>query len=192
MRLGILGGSFDPIHIGHLVIAEEARWQCDLETVLFVVTARPPHKKRPEASPDDRFKMVEMAIDGEPGFRPSSIEIERGGNSYTEDTLRELQRLHPDAVLYLIVGSDSVLEFSEWRNPEAVIEMAELIVAPRPGFDLSQVEPRLREKIHTLQSPALPFSSTFIRKRLREGRPIRFLVPEAIERFIRDRRLYSD
>ena len=112
MRIGILGGSFDPPHIGHLIVAEEARWQCELETILFMVTSHPPHKGEPEAAPEDRFRMVEIATDGAPAFCPSRMEIERGGSSYTAQTLQELRRLYPDASLYLIVGADSVLDLS--------------------------------------------------------------------------------
>ncbi|GAB4342904.1 MAG: nicotinate-nucleotide adenylyltransferase [Candidatus Abyssubacteria bacterium] len=190
MKLGIMGGTFDPIHIGHLIIAEEARWQCGLDTVLFIVTRQPPHKKAPEAGAEDRFKMVELATGAVQGFRPSRIEIERGGNSYTAETLRELKRIHPDAAMYLIVGSDSVIDFSDWKNPDAVIEMAEVVVAPRPGFDLAQMEPRLRGKARVLDAPTFSISSTMLRERLHNGKPIRFLVPEPVERYIQERRLY--
>jgi nicotinate-nucleotide adenylyltransferase len=192
MKIGILGGTFDPIHIGHLIIAEEARWQCELDAVLFVVTSHPPHKKEPEAGVEDRFRMVELATEGEPAFRPSRIEIERGGDSYTAETLKELLRLYPGASLHLIVGADSVIDFSDWKNPDAVIEMADVVVASRPGFDPSQMEPRLRGRTHILHSPAVEISSTMIRKRLHDGKPVRFLVPESVERYIRERRLYSD
>ncbi len=191
MKIGILGGTFDPIHTGHLIIAEEARWQCELDIVLFIVTSHPPHKKEPEAAAEDRFRMVELATVGEPAFRPSRIEIERGGNSYTAETLRELLRMYPGASLHLIVGADSVIDFSDWKNPEAVIEMADVVVASRPGFDLSQMEPRLRGRTRVLQSPAVEISSTMIRKRLHDGKSVRFLVPEAVERYIRERQLYS-
>ena len=137
-KIGIFGGSFDPIHIGHLVIAQEARWQCNLDRVLFMVSSNPPHKHEPEASVQDRLKMVELAIEGEECFETSRIEIERGGHSYTSETLKELHRLYPNASFYLIVGADSVLDFSTWKTPEAVIEMANVVVAPRPGFDLSK------------------------------------------------------
>ena len=192
MRIGMLGGSFDPPHIGHLVIAEEARWQCELETILFMVTSHPPHKREPEAAPDDRFRMVELAIDGVPAFSPSRMEIERGGSSYTAQTLKELHRLYPDSSLHLIVGADSVLDLSAWKNPDAVVEMANLIVAPRPGFDLSQMEPSLRNRTRVLQTPTVAISSTLIRRRLHNGESIRFLVPEAVERYIHKHRLYSD
>jgi nicotinate-nucleotide adenylyltransferase len=191
-RLGILGGSFDPIHLGHLMIAQEALWQCKLDAILFVVTANPPHKRAPEADVEDRFRMVELAVSGEPAFEPSRIEIERGGESYTAETLRELRRIYPNASFCLIVGADSVLDFSVWKEPEAVIDMAQVAVAPRPGFDLSKMEPRLQGKTVVFQSPTLALSSTMIRKRLHEGKPVRFLVPDVVEKYIRERGLYSD
>ena len=191
-RIALYGGSFDPIHMGHLIIAEEARWQCDLETVLFVVTAHPPHKKEPRVDAESRLKMVEMAIDSEPGFRPSRIEIDRGGSSYTEETLKELQGTYPGADLYLIVGADSVLDFSAWRNPEAVIDMSNVVVIPRPGFDLSKMEPSLRGKVRILEGPAVEISSTMLRQRLRENKPVRFLIPDKVGRYIQEKRLYRD
>ena len=191
-RIGVFGGSFDPIHIGHLAIAQEALWQCELDIVLFMVTARPPHKKEPVAPVRDRLRMVGSAIEGEPHFRVSQMEIERGGASYTAETLKQLGELYPEASFYLIVGADSAVDFSSWKNPEAVIAMANIVVAPRPGFDLSRMEPSLKGKARVFESPTIELSSTMIRNRLREGRPIRFLVPETVERYIRERGLYSD
>ncbi len=177
-RIGVFGGSFDPIHVGHLVIAQEARWQCELDMVLFVITAHPPHKQEPEASGLDRLKMVELAIGDEEGFEVSRIEIERGGRSYTSETLKELHQLYPTSSFYLIVGADSALDFSTWKTPEAVIELANVVVAPRPGFDLSEISPALKGKTRVFQVPTLALSSTMIRQRRREGKPIRFLVPK--------------
>ena len=191
-RIGVFGGSFDPIHIGHLAIAQEALWQCRLDVVLFVVAGCPPHKKEPEALTEHRLKMVEMAIKAEPHFYPSRMEIERGGASYTAETLRELRREFPEAVFFLIVGADSAIDFSTWKDPEAVIKMANVLVAPRPGFDLSKIEPRLQGTAEVFQAPTLELSSTMIRARLRESKPIRFLVPETVERYIQEHRLYMD
>ena len=191
-KIGILGGSFDPIHIGHLAIAQEARWQCGLDVVLFMVTARPPHKKEPEAPVEHRLRMVELAIENESTFLPSRIEIERGGASYTAETLKELRRIYPDGSFYLIVGADSVLDFSAWKHPERVIEMSNVVVAPRAGFNLSQMEPGMEGKAHILQSVTIEISSTLIRARLHEGKPVRFFVPDVVERYIREHKLYSD
>jgi len=191
-RIGVFGGSFDPIHIGHLAIAQEALWQCDLDIVLFIVTAHPPHKKKPEASVEHRLKMVEIAIGDEPDFHPSLIEIERGGASYTAETLNQLRHMYPEAAFYLIVGADSAIDFSTWKDPESVIEMAKIVVAPRPGFDLSQMEPKLRGKAEVFKCPTLELSSTMIRRRLNDGQPIRFLVPKSVERYIREHGLYSN
>ncbi len=191
-RIGDFGGSFDPVHIGHLAIAREALSQCELDIVLFMVTAHPPHKKEPDAPVEDRLRMVESAIEGEPHFRASRMEIERGGASYTAATLEQLGKLYPEAAFYLIVGADSAVDFSSWKNPEAVIAMANIVIAPRPGFDLSQMEPSLKGKARVFESPTIELSSTMIRNRLREGRPIRSLVPETVERYIRERGLYSD
>ena len=191
-RIGVFGGSFDPIHIGHLAIAQEALWQCNLDIVLFMVAALPPHKKEPEASVEHRLRMVELAVVGETAFHPSRIEIERGGASYTAETLAELHRLYPGASFFLIVGADSAIDFSSWKDPDAVIERASVVIAPRPGFNLSEMEPRLEGKAQVFQSPTIELSSTMIRKRLHENRPVRFLVPDAAERYIHEHGLYSD
>ncbi|RJP16074.1 MAG: nicotinate-nucleotide adenylyltransferase [Candidatus Abyssobacteria bacterium SURF_5] len=192
MKIGILGGTFDPIHIGHLVIAQEALWQCELDRVLFMVTAQPPHKKAPRARAEDRYNMVELALQGITEFQPSRLEIERGGNSYTVQTLHELHRLYPAASHYWIVGGDSILEFQTWEDPEDVIRLANLIVAPRPGFDLSKVDPALRNKIIVLDAPQVDVSSTQIRRRITEKQPVRFLLPKIVEEYIYGHRLYLE
>jgi nicotinate-nucleotide adenylyltransferase len=191
MKIGILGGTFDPIHIGHLIIAQEALWQCGLDRVLFMVTALPPHKKEPRATAKARYEMVELALDGMREFQPSRLEIDRGGSSYTVQTLRELHRLYPESAHYWIVGGDSILEFQTWEDPGDVIALANLIVAPRPGFDLSKVDAALENKIILLNnSPQVNISSTELRKRLREGAPVRFLIPKVVEEYIYGHRLY--
>jgi nicotinate-nucleotide adenylyltransferase len=190
MKIGILGGTFDPIHLGHLVIAQEALWQCQLDRVLFMVTAQPPHKKAPKAAAEDRYSMVELALDGMKEFQPSRLEIERGGNSYTVQTLRELHRIYPDAAHYWIVGGDSILEFHTWEDPEDVVKLANLIVAPRPGFDLAKIDLALQGKVILLDAPQVSVSSTELRSRVREGAPIRFLVPKVVEEYIYGHRLY--
>lgn len=191
MKIGILGGTFDPIHIGHLIIAQEALWQCRLDCVLFMVTACPPHKSPPEAEARDRCRMVELAVAGVKGFEPSRLEIERGGNSYTVQTLRELHRLYPDASHWWIVGGDAILEFETWEDPGDVMRLANLIVAPRPGFDLSGIDPALEDKITVLDAPQVDVSSRAIRRRVHEGKPIGFLVVGEVEQYIRSHRLYT-
>jgi nicotinate-nucleotide adenylyltransferase len=191
MKIGVLGGTFDPIHIGHLIIAQEALWQCGLDRVLFMVTAQPPHKKAPKAGAEDRYAMVELALNGTRGFQPSRLEIERGGNSYTVQTLHELHRVYPEAAHYWIVGGDSLLEFRMWEDPDDVIRLANLIVAPRPGFDLSKVDPALGGKVIVLDSPQVGISSTEVRRRIQEGAPVRFLIPRVVEEYIYGHRLYT-
>ncbi len=189
-RIGVFGGSFDPIHIGHLEISREALRQCKLDMVLFVVAAIPPHKKTPEVPVARRLEMVELAIADEPDFHASRIEIQRGGPSYTAETLRELRGGYAEASFFLIVGADSAIDFSLWKSPDVVIEMANVVIAPRPGFDPSTMEPRLRSKALVLESPELDISSTVIRKRLREGKSIEALVPAVVDRYIRAHDLY--
>lgn len=190
MKVGVLGGSFDPIHIGHLVIAQEAFWQCGLDTVLFMVTSHPPHKSEPVAGPEDRYRMVELAVADHPAFQPSRLEIERGGSSYTAETLKQLHAMQPEASFHLIVGADSVLDLSAWKNPGEVLGLARLVVLPRPGFDLEKMEKSLRGRVHLLDAPTLAISSTMLRGRIRDARPVRYLVPDAVEKHIRERGLY--
>jgi len=186
MRIGIFGGSFNPIHIGHLVTAERVAEALHLEQVLFIPTARTPLKRPGDlATPRDRWTMLRLALRGHPRFRAWDLEIRRGGVSYTVDTLRELRKRR-GADLYLIMGSDAVDLLPRWKAPDEVRRLATLVVATRPGH-----RPRRRlPKSITVRVPLLEISGTEIRDRLRRGLPIRHLVPEAVERYLLRKRPY--
>jgi nicotinate-nucleotide adenylyltransferase len=188
-RLGVMGGTFDPIHVGHLVTAEEALHQFSLDEVVFVPTGRPWMKEHDVvASAMDRFRMTELGIEPEPRFRISRIEVERGGPTYTIDTLRNLRDEEPGVELFFITGADAILEIMRWREPEVVFDLAHFIAATRPGYDM---EPLVEHPdVTVMHIPALAISSTDIRARVHEGRPIRFLVPEPVESYIRTAGLY--
>lgn len=200
MRLGILGGTFDPVHVGHLGLAEAARTAFDLDRVLFVPAAVPPHK--PEgavASADDRLAMVRRAVEAAPHFAVSEVELERQGPSYTVDTLAELQQRHPGADVYFIAGADEVLALHTWRDPQRLVQMARFIAATRPGFDLSRLAelelrlgPAARGRFLPLNWVELGLSSTDLRRLLAEGRSVRYLVPDRALDYIEERRLYRD
>lgn len=186
MRIGIFGGSFNPIHVGHLVVAERVAETLRLDRVLFIPTAHTPLKKdRDLASPRHRWTMLRLALRGHPRFQAWDLEIRRGGVSYTVDTLRELRK-RLKANLFLIVGADAVDLFPRWKAPEEVRRLATLVVVTRPGHS-----PRRRmPKMIMVRVPLLEISGTEIRDRLRRGRSVRHLVPEAVERYLLRKRPY--
>lgn len=198
VRLGILGGTFDPIHIGHLALAEAARSAFDLERVLFVPAAVPPHKPvEPVAAPEHRLAMVRLAVEGNPFFAVSAMELERGGPSYTVDTLAELRRLDPEPELYFVTGADEVVTLDTWREPARLLELAHFVAATRPGFSPRQLEeaerrlgPAARGRLHALPWLEIGLSSTDLRGLLQAGRPVRYLVPDKVAAYIEQHRLY--
>jgi len=197
-RLGILGGTFDPIHHGHLVAAQEAWHQLGLDRVLFVPAGAPPHKpRRPISAAEQRLRMVELAIAGHPAFAASRVDLDRPGPCYTADMLRLLRtEWGPEPAFYFIEGTDSLADILTWYRPQQVLELADLAVVGRPGasVDLARLEvvlPGLAARIHWVQMPWLDISSSDLRARVREGRPISYLVPPAVEGYIREQRLYT-
>jgi nicotinate-nucleotide adenylyltransferase len=198
-RLGIMGGTFDPIHYGHLVAAEMARDKFNLSKVLFIPSKTPPHKDRRDISAADlRFEMLNLALEDNTAFDLSALEFEREGPSYTVDTLRILRRTYPDHELYFITGTDALREIFSWREADKILMMTEFIGAARPGFDASdfllqvqQEHPEIQGRIHHLEVPALAISSTDIRARVKRGYPIRYLLPEQVRHFILKHGLYA-
>ena len=193
-RLGVYGGTFDPVHTGHLVIARGVVEHCALDRLLFVPSARPPHKQGLAiAPPDDRYRMAELAARHDPRLEVSDIEINRPGLSYTVDTLEELQRIYgASSRLYLVIGADSLLEIDTWHAPDRVFDLATVVTVPRPGKDLTGVGLRWRDRVVTVHLPEIDISSTDIRRRAGEGLPIAHLVPEEVAGYIEERGLYRD
>ena len=198
-KVGILGGTFDPPHIGHLWLATLAADGLDLGQVLLMPAARPPHKRREAVSnAADRVMMTRLAISGDPRLDLSLVEMERPGPSYTVDSLAQLRaHLGNEAVLVLIMAADSFAEIEAWREPDRLLELAEWGIGPRPGTPLPD-RIALRERfgaaaarIHLLDGPSLDLSSSDIRTRVAAGRPIRYLVPRAVEELITARGLYK-
>ncbi|MGQ9557394.1 MAG: nicotinate-nucleotide adenylyltransferase [Desulfurispora sp.] len=196
--IGIMGGTFDPIHYGHLVTAENARHFFGLEQVIFVPAYRPPHKEdRRISPPQHRLAMVRLAIASNPHFKVSDMEISRRGPSYTIDTVLTMQRCYPAARLFFITGADAVLEILSWHRVTELLESCIFIAATRPGYQLGQLRQNLASlpeallrRILTMEVPALAISSTDIRQRVREGRPVKYLLPEAVEEYIYRQVLY--
>ena len=194
-RLGVMGGTFDPIHHGHLVTAEEARAQFSLDEVLFVPTGRPWMKAHDNVSPAEHlYLMTVIATASNPRFNVSRIEVDREGPTYAVDTLRQLQdEQGAGTELFFITGADAMLEILHWKEPEDLFELAHFIAATRPGYDLAAFEgdkSTLDARVSVMPIPALAISSTDIRARVAEGRPIQYLVPEGVEYYIEKVWLY--
>ena len=195
--IGIMGGTFDPVHYGHLIIAEEARGRFGLERVIFIPAGQPAHKKDYEVSPaEHRYAMALLATASNPCFECSRIEIERPGPSYAVDTLEQLREIYGrDAALYFITGVDAILEILTWHEPRRLKSMCRFIAATRPGYDPSALRERLPaeflHQIEFLEAPGVNISSTEIRKRARNGLSITYMVTEAVEQYIHKHRLYG-
>lgn len=191
-RIGIFGGTFDPIHLGHLIIAQEMMLHCALNRVVFMPSGEPPHKRNQGmASAKDRAAMVELAVRDYPGFALSRFELSRPGKSYTINTLRHLRRgMGEDAKLFLMIGADNAVDMGTWCNPQGVLALAQVLVAARPGFDHSRIDPAFKAKMRFVQTPLINISSTAIRARVQEKKPIAFWVPEAVADYIQTQGLY--
>ncbi len=190
-RIGIFGGTFDPIHVGHLVAAVNVRHALSLDRLLLVVANQPWQKEglRSITPADDRFAMVEAAVGEVPGLEASRLEIDRGGPSYTADTVEEVAALHPAAELYVVVGADVADVLDSWERHQVIARLATLVVVNRPGSVRSAPLPGWR--LVEVEVPALEVSSTDLRERAADGRPLDYLVPEGAIRCIRARGLYA-
>lgn len=188
MKIGILGGTFNPVHIGHLILAEEARETLGLDKVIFVPAHLAPHKDNIETAPaKERYKMISLAIKSNPFFSVSDIEIKRKGISYTIDTVREFRKEFPRGDLFFISGSDLLKYLNEWKDLNEVIRMVRFVVATRPGYALD----KLPDYIKRVAIRAVDVSAFEIRKCIAEGRSFRYLVPEVVYEYIEKKKLYK-
>lgn len=189
MRIGILGGTFNPIHIGHLILAEEALFKLKLDKVIFVPTFIPPHKNvEGGIKPKERLKMVELAIEDNPRFAVSTFELDSKSKSYSIDTLKEFRRLYgEDAQLFFITGSDLLKDLFSWKDVNEIFKMSKFIVANRPGYPVTEVP----EEVERVVITPIEVSSEDIRRRLKAGRSIRYLVPEKVREHIGKHGLYA-
>jgi nicotinate-nucleotide adenylyltransferase len=191
-RLGVMGGTFDPIHYGHLVTAQEALHQFELDEVVFVPTGRPWMKEHGVVSPaEDRYLMTVIATASNPRFSVSRVEVDREGPTYTIDTLRAIKEIS-GADLFFITGADAVLEIFQWKDPQELFDMAQFIAATRPGYDVAELEEQAAAYagITPMSIPALAISSTDIRARVARDAPIRYLVPEGVVSYVGKAGLY--
>ncbi len=199
MRRGLLGGTFDPIHTGHLILAQEVQWRLRLDEVWFVPTGLPWMKRdEPISERHHRRAMVELAIEGNPAFRVSTIELDRPGETYTVDTLEELRAgLMADGELVFIMGADALQSMHLWRDPQRILELTRIVVALRPGHGavdlvpLTAVDPTAPERVMTAPAPLIDISGTELRRRVRHGEPVRYLAPDAVVDYIAQHGLYQ-
>ncbi len=200
MRIGIFGGTFDPIHLGHLLLAETCREACQLDQVVFVPCAQSPHKRDTQPSDNGaRLEMLRLAIGGHQSFSVSEIELQRGGVSYTVDTVESMSSERPDAELFLLLGADSLAQFHLWKQPERICDLATLVMIGRPDTDspalrsdLFAAAPALPVRLLTCQAPLVEISSSDIRNRVAACKSIRYRTPRAVEAYIGASGLYQD
>ncbi|MEO0102385.1 MAG: nicotinate-nucleotide adenylyltransferase [candidate division WOR-3 bacterium] len=190
MRLGIFGGSFNPIHNGHLIVAEEVREKLRLDKVLFLLSFNPPHKRK-VAPYEDRKAMLLLAIAGNPYFSLSEIEKERGGKSWTVDTLKDLRKLYPQDRLFLIIGSDQFQELESWKNPRELFKWAEVWVMRRPGAEIDRKLLRRFPRARIFNIPQIDIRGKRIREKIKKGLSVRYLLPNEVYQYILKRKLYK-
>jgi nicotinate-nucleotide adenylyltransferase len=189
MKIGVFGGTFDPIHQGHLEIARQAQQQFALDKIFFVPAARPAHKSRQDMAPvDDRYEMVRLAIQGQPGFEISALEMERPETSYTVETLRTLKKRFPEAELYWIMGADSLAEIPTWKEPGEIKRLAKFLVARRSGKNMKHTA---QEDVAWIRMPLRPVSATEIRTQLRQGASAGDVLPKPVAAYIKAHHLYG-
>ena len=198
MRLGIYGGTFDPIHYGHLLLAERCREELQLDEVWFIPAGSPPHKQGRVMTPAKaRAEMVEFAVSGFPEFRVSRIEMERGGTSYTVQTLEQIKAADLTRELFLLMGADSIAELATWKAPARILELSQVVAVNRAGEspDLSSLQSLLNQTgrtVRTVEMPAMGVSASEIRSRVAQSQSIRFLTPRPVEMYIRQHKLYAE
>ena len=197
MRLGLFGGTFDPIHLGHLILAEQCRESCSLDRVWFVVAGEPPHKRSERTAVAHRLEMARIAVAGHPAFTVSEIETTRPGPHYSVETLESVSREHPDDELYFLIGADSLNDLPGWREPIRIAQLATIVVVNRPGIEevasagVPSFGPGSRG-IVPVTIPAIGIASTDLRRRVLERKSIRYMVPRGVEAYIEAQGLYRD
>ena len=191
LRIGIFGGTFDPIHLGHLIVAELARCLLPLDRVVFVPARIPPHKGTVPTDPDHRLRMTDLATRDNPAFEVTDLELRRDGPSYTVETLRDLRDRNPgDARHYLLMGADSARDLESWKDHRVLLEEATVVVLSRAGVRRSDLPERVERHATLLSTPVIEISSSDIRRRVREGGSIRYLVTDPVEQYVRAEGLY--
>ncbi|MBN1780710.1 nicotinate-nucleotide adenylyltransferase [bacterium] len=190
MRIGLFGGTFDPVHTGHMIIASLLCSDLPLDLLIFIPTAFPPHKRESRLlDPEHRIEMLKRAINGKPEFKWSEIE-NRNEVCYTIDTVRQFRRKYPDASLYLIIGADSLADLHTWMHPDQLLQEINIVVVSRPGIDLKAIRTDFINRVTIHDTPVIGISSSMIRQRIRDHKSIATLVPEPVEQYILQHGLY--
>ena len=187
-KIGIFGGTFDPIHIAHIIGAQKVKDEFGLNKIIFIPAYIPPHKELPKAPPEDRLNMTQLAVKDNPNFEVSDIEIRRKGISYTIDTVRELTSIYPKSKLYLIMGEDEAQSFMSWKEPEKLASLCSFILLTRKGY--KGTLPKILEQRALFCQLNIDVSSTKIRQMIKEGKPVNHLLTEEVENYIREKHLY--
>lgn len=200
MRIGIFGGTFNPIHTGHLIVAQEVKEKCSLDKIFFIPAFSPPHKPGKEISNSlHRLAMVSLAIEGRPGFEVSDMEIRRGGSSYSIDTVKDISEQFPNSELFFIIGRDTLGELPTWKEIHKLLEIVSFITVTRSGQKEAEIDgfrgffnqrERTKLKEGILSTPPIGISSTLVREKVRKGLSITWLVPEKVEMYILKNKLY--
>lgn len=194
MRIGLYGGTFDPIHLGHLILAEQCREQLRLDAVWFIPAGEPPHKPPGGRTPGrQRLDMIELAISGHAAFRALDLEITRSGPSFTVETLAQLHHQHPTAEFWWLMGADALRDFPTWREPERILTLGRMAAVNRGGIESPETtaaRQQFRDRIDDVEMPAITLSASDIRQRVATGQSVRYLVPRAVEVYIEQHRLY--
>lgn len=189
MRIGILGGTFNPIHLGHLILAEQAHDRLSLDKVIFIPTYLPPHKSgKGVLSAEHRLNMVKLATKGNPHFEVSDVEIQREGKSYSIDTLKHIKEKYPESKIYFLIGQDIVSDLKTWKDIDEVLKLAVFVVFNRKGYPQVESEVPCR----SLEMPVIDVSSTFLRKNIRSGHSVKYLLPDAVEKYLEKEKLFKD
>ncbi|MGL5755182.1 MAG: nicotinate-nucleotide adenylyltransferase [Paraclostridium sp.] len=199
INIGIMGGTFDPIHYAHLATAEYIRETYNLDKILFIPTGNPPHKSKLRTDKKDRYNMVLLATNNNDNFVVSDIEINRNTRTYTIDTLNELHKIYKNANIYFITGADTICDMETWRNVGQNFELATFIAANRPGISTNEAKEKIESlkvkygaKIRSVNVPSLDISSTYIREHINEGKSIKYLIPEDVEAYIYEKKIYTN
>jgi nicotinate-nucleotide adenylyltransferase len=191
-RVGLMGGTFDPIHLGHLVTAEQALFDLRLDEVVFLPAGSPWQKSRTVTSPGHRYLMTALATAGNPSFTVSRLEVDTPGPTYTVDTLRRVRAALPGDELFFITGADAILNILTWKDAEECLQLASFVGASRPGHDVGDLTAAgLMDRVTVLDVPALAISSSDVRQRFAAGRPVRYLIPREVEEYARKHGLYN-
>lgn len=199
LNIGIMGGTFDPIHYAHLSTAEYVKETYNLDFIIFIPTGNPPHKSKLITDKIDRYNMVVLATSNNKDFFVSDIEINRENKTYTIDTLKELHRIYKNVNLYFITGADTICDMETWKNVEENFKLATFIATNRPGIDFKKLDNTLKKLKHKYNAdirlvnvPSLDISSTYIRNNIKHGKSIKYLIPECVENYIYEKNIYAN